>query len=102
MFLSSLALPVTFSSGSANLYRLTLPASLSPSSSWKRIRFVLAGKMQSGSILMKNPRMPRLAASIAAYSNRRVESDVQYWTVAGGGVGETIVSGSCGSGSVGN
>jgi len=31
--------------------------------------------------------MPLLAASIAAYSNLRVESEVQYWTVAGGGGG---------------
>lgn len=50
--------------------------------------------MQSGTNLMKKPLMPWLAASIAAYSNRRVESDVQYWTVAGGGEGEVILSGS--------
>lgn len=34
---------------------------------------------------MKNPRTPLEAASIAAYSNLRVESEVQYCTVAGGG-----------------
>lgn len=60
--------------------------------------------MQSGISLMKKPFTPFPAASIAAYSNRRVESDVQYWTVAGGG-GETTTSRSgsgAGSGSVGN
>lgn len=41
---------------------------------------------------MKNPLTPLLAASIAAYSRRRVESEVQYCTVAGGG-GVEIVSG---------
>lgn len=43
---------------------------------------------------MKNPRTPLDAASIAAYSNRRVESDVQYWHVAGGGGGAATICGS--------
>ncbi len=34
---------------------------------------------------MKKPRTPLEAASMAAYSRRRVESEVQYWIVAGGG-----------------
>jgi hypothetical protein len=62
--------------------------------------------MQSGISLMKNPFTPRDAASIAAYSNRRVESEVQYWHVTGGGGGggggggaAEMSSGSC---SVGN
>ena len=50
--------------------------------------------MQSGTSLMKNPFKPRLAASMAAYSSRRVESDVQYWTVAGGGEEQATLSGS--------
>lgn len=40
--------------------------------------------MHSGINLFMNPRRPRLAASIAAYSRRRVLSDVQYCIVAGG------------------
>lgn len=43
--------------------------------------------MQSGTSLMRKPRTPRDAASMAAYSKRRVESEVQYWHVAGGGIG---------------
>ena len=43
--------------------------------------------MQSGKSLTKKPRTPLEAASMAAYSRRRVESDVQYWIVAGGGGG---------------
>jgi hypothetical protein len=53
---------------------------------------------------MKNPFTPLLAASIAAYSNLRVESDVQYWTVAGGGGGggvATVLDSGWGSVSVG-
>jgi hypothetical protein len=42
---------------------------------------------------MRNPFTPLDAASIAAYSNLRVESEVQYWTVAGGG-GAMVVSSS--------
>jgi hypothetical protein len=42
---------------------------------------------------MKNPLTPLLAASIAAYSRRRVESDVQYCIVAGGGGGVMVSSG---------
>jgi len=67
-----------FSSGRASRYRLTLPASESASSQWKRVRRELGGSIQSGTSLMKNPRNPRLAASIAAYSNRRLASEVQY------------------------
>jgi hypothetical protein len=43
---------------------------------------------------MKKPRTPLDAASMAAYSRRRVESEVQYCTVAGGGC--------CGCGEVGS
>jgi hypothetical protein len=52
---------------------------------------------------MKNPFTPLLAASMAAYSNLRVESDVQYWTVAGGGGGgvATVLDSGWGSVSVG-
>jgi hypothetical protein len=59
--------------------------------------------MQSGTSLMKKPFTPLLAASIAAYSNLRVESDVQYWTVAGGGGGgvATVVGSGWGSVRVG-
>ena len=66
--------------------------SLSASVSWNRVLLELAGKIQSGISLTKNPLMPLLAASMAAYSNRLVESDVQYWTVAGGGVAGPAVS----------
>ena len=58
--------------------------------------------MQSGTSLIKNPLTPRDAASMAAYSSRRVESDVQYWHVAGGGGGGGVTGMSSGSWSVGN
>lgn len=66
-----------FSSGNANRYRLTLPASL-PSSHANLVLLLPGGRIQSGTILKKNPRTPFDAASIAAYSRRLVESDVQY------------------------
>jgi hypothetical protein len=52
---------------------------------------------------MKKPLTPFDAASMAAYSNLRVESEVQYWTVAGGGGGGGVISDSgaeIGAGSV--
>lgn len=42
------------------------------------------GRIQSGTSLMKKPFTPRDAASMAAYSRRRVLSEVQYCIVAGG------------------
>lgn len=39
---------------------------------------------------MKKPRTPLDAASMAAYSRRRVESEVQYWIVGGGGWGIVV------------
>jgi ABC-type phosphate/phosphonate transport system permease subunit len=51
---------------------------------------------------MKKPRTPRDAASMAAYSRRRVESEVQYWHVAGGGGGGGVGAMSSGSLRVGN
>lgn len=68
----------SFSSGNASRYRRTLPASLASSSQWNRGRLELGGRMQSGTNLRKKPRTPLDAASMAAYSNRRVESEVQY------------------------
>jgi len=77
----------SFSSGSAIRYRLTLPASLPASSHANRVLLFSAGKIQSGTSFIKNPRKPLDAASMAAYSSLRVESEVQYWIVAGGGGG---------------
>lgn len=76
--LSSPSHPVieAFSSGRTRRYLLTLPASES-SSSWNLGRRAASERMQSGTNLTRNPRTPRLAASIAAYSSLRVESDVQ-------------------------
>lgn len=69
----------SLSSGSTSLYLLTLPASLASSSSqWNLVRLDDGGRMQSGTSLIKKPRTPLDAASIAAYSRRLVESDVQY------------------------
>lgn len=91
-----------FSSGRCKRYLLTLPASLSLSPSQKRVRLFSFGTIQSGTNFRKKPLTPFDAASIAAYSRRRVESEVQYCTVAGGGGGESVsVSGSL-EGKVGN
>ena len=76
LFKSPGGLTFTFSSGKSNRYLLTLPASL-PSSSWNRGLRFSSGKIQSGTIFMKNPFTPLLAASIAAYSSLRVLSEVQ-------------------------
>lgn len=96
---SSKPLPY-LSSGKASRYRRTLPASLSASSEWNLVRFELAGKIQSGTSLIKKPFMPLPAASIAAYSSLRVESDVQYCTVAGGCLGASATVSGWGWGSV--
>ncbi|KUI69250.1 hypothetical protein VM1G_11628 [Cytospora mali] len=54
-------------------YRLTLPES----SSKPTRRFSLGTKHSGTQFRMIQPRTPRLAASMAAYSSRRVRSDVQ-------------------------
>lgn len=92
-----------FSSGICNRYLLTLPASLPSSPSQNLVLLLSFGTMQSGTNFRMNPRTPFDAASIAAYSSRRVESDVQYCTVAGGGGGGGLSSASCSlEGNVGN
>lgn len=67
------------SSGNRSRYLLTLPVSSSSASAslLKRVRRKSLGRMQSGINLVTKPRTPLEAASMAAYSRRRVSDDVQ-------------------------